>query len=135
MPLTWNAAAFAFCQTGRSSSSTTGTFVSKASSMASDWQRETLDVARVVGEDVHSVLGDDHGVRVTEAADSPVIEAWLDREDHARLERRVIADIEEGRLVVAEPDRVAGVLAPVPGQVVLLEVAHDCAVHVGAGSA
>ena len=37
--------------------------------------------------------------------------------------------------MVAEADRVAGVLAPVAKQVVLLEVAHDSAVDVGAGDA
>ena len=35
----------------------------------SDREREALDVVRVVGQDVHSVLGDNHGVRVSEAAD------------------------------------------------------------------
>jgi hypothetical protein len=70
-----------------------------------------LSIARVVGEDVHSVLGDDHGVQVTEAADRRVIESWLDREDHARLEHSVVADVEERRLMVAQSYRVAGVLA------------------------
>ena len=47
----------------------------------------------------------------------------------------MVADVEERRLVVAQADAVAGVLAPVPEQVVLLEVAHHGAVDVGAGGA
>jgi hypothetical protein len=46
----------------------------------------------------------------------------LDREDHARLDDGVVADVEERRLVVAQPDRVANALPPVGQQVVGLEV-------------
>ena len=63
------------------------------------------------------------------------VDAGLDREDHAGLDRRVIAQIEEGRLVVAQADRVTGVLAPVRQQVVLLEIAHHRAVDVRARDA
>src|SRR5256884_9195768 len=72
---------------------------------------------------------------MTEAADLRVVETWLDREHHARLERRVVADIEERRLMVSEADRMAGVLAPIRQQIVSLEVAQHGAVHVGAGDA
>ena len=48
---------------------------------------------------------------------------------------RVVADVEERRLVVAQADRVADVLAPVRQQVVLLEVAQHGAVDVGARDA
>src|SRR5262245_13366787 len=44
---------------------------------------EALDVARVVGEDVHAVLADRDGVRVAEAADRRVVQTRLDREDHS----------------------------------------------------
>ena len=64
-----------------------------------------------------------------------VVDARLDREHHPRLDRRVVAQVEERRLVVAQADRVAGVLAPVRQQVVLLEVAHHRAVDVGARDA
>ena len=47
----------------------------------------------------------------------------------------MIADVEERRLVVAQADRVSGVLAPVRQQVVALEVAQHGAVDVGAGDA
>ena len=50
-------------------------------------------------------------------ADSLVVEARLDREHHARLDERVVADVQERRLVVAKPDRMAGVLAPVRHQI------------------
>ena len=84
------------------------------------------------GQELDPVLDDDHRVGVAEAAELVVVEARLDREDHARLDRRVVADVEERRLVVAQPDRVARVLPPVREQVVVLEVAHDGAVDVGA---
>jgi hypothetical protein len=88
---------------------------------------------RIFGEDLDPVLGDDDRVRVAEAADGRVVEARLDREHHSGLERRRVADVEERRLVVAQADRVARVLAPVVDEIVLLEVAHDGAVDVGAG--
>src|SRR2546430_13355920 len=34
-------------------------------------------------------------------------------EDHLGLHHRVVAEVEERRLVIAQPDRVSGVLAPV----------------------
>src|SRR5262245_44797301 len=74
--------------------------------------RQALDVARVVGEDLDAVLGDDHGVRVAETADVALVDPRLDREHHALLDGCVVAEVEERRLVVAEPDAVADVLAP-----------------------
>ena len=103
--------------------------------VASGREREALDVDRVVGENLGTLVGDDDRVGVPKAADGGVVEAGFDREDHAGLERGMVADIEERRLVVAEPDAVAGVLAPIAEQVVLLEVPHDGAVDVCAGRA
>jgi hypothetical protein len=57
----------------------------------------------------------------------------LDREDHARLDDGVVADVEERRLVVAQADCVADVLAPVGQQVVVREVREHRTVDVGAG--
>ena len=80
--------------------------------------------------------GRDHDrVGVPEAADRARVEAGLDREHHADVDDREVAEVEERRLVVAKADRMAGVLTPVGQQVVLLEVAHDGAVDVGAGDA
>ncbi len=87
---------------------------------------------RVVGQLLHPVLGHDDRVGVTEAAESGVVQAGLDREHHSGLEHRRVAEVEERSLVIAQADPVAGVLPPVPEQVVLLEVAHDRAVDVGA---
>ena len=72
---------------------------------------------------------------MAEAADRRVVETRLDREHHARLQCRGVADIEKGRLVVSQADRMAGVLAPIGQQIVLLEVAQHRAVDVGAGAA
>ena len=66
---------------------------------------QALDVARVVGEDLDPVVGDDDGVGVAEAAEPLLVDAGLDREDHPGLDRRVVADVEERRLVVAQTDR------------------------------
>ena len=58
----------------------------------SDWKRQALDVAGVVGEDLDpAVLGDDDGVGVPETAEARLVEAGLDREHHPCLERRVVA--------------------------------------------
>ena len=43
----------------------------------------------------------------------------------------MVADVEKRRLVVAQPDRVPGVLPPVRKQIVGLEVAHHRAVDIG----
>jgi MFS family permease len=71
-----------------------------APALASDRDREALDVGRVVREQVDPILGDDDGVRVTEASDRGLVQPRLDREDHARLEDRGVSDVEERRLVV-----------------------------------
>src|SRR6266536_4117807 len=76
--------------------------------LASPLDGQALEIARVVGEDLDSVLGDDHGVGVAEAADVARVDAGLDGEDHAGLDQRVVADVEERRLVVAQADRMAG---------------------------
>src|SRR5262245_61894726 len=85
--------------------------------------REAFEVARVLGEELVPVVGDDDRVGVAEAADLVVVEPRLDGEHHPRLERRRVADVEERRLVVSEPGPVTGVLPPVLEEVLLLEVA------------
>ena len=86
--------------------------------------------------DVDPVLGEDDRVGVAEAADVGLVEPRLDREDHARLDGCVVADVEEGCLVVAQADRVPDVLAPVGQQAVVLEVretARSTSAHVVPG--
>ena len=73
-------------------------------------------------QDVDPVGGHDDRVGVAEAADLARVEPGLDREDHPGLDDGVVADVEERRLVVPQPDRVADVLPPVWKQIVLLEV-------------
>src|SRR5262245_37416807 len=72
---------------------------------------------------------------MAEAADLWGVDAGLDGEDHPRLDRRAVADVEERRLVVAETDRVTGVLAPERQQVDRLEVAEHGLVDVSARGA
>ena len=64
---------------------------------------------------------------MAEAAELPVVDAGLDREHHARFDRRDVADVEERRLVVAQADGVPGVLLPVMEDAVRL---NSCGVGV-----
>src|SRR5690606_39409434 len=70
-------------------------------------QRQTVEVARVVGHQLDAVLGDAHGVGVAEAADLRYVQPWLDGKDHPRLEYRLVAGVEEWPFVVAQADGVA----------------------------
>ena len=65
---------------------------------------ETFQIPGVVGENVDSVRGDDHGVGVPKPSDLVRIHTRFDREHHSRLDAGVVADIEERGLVVAQPD-------------------------------
>ncbi len=72
-------------------------------------EREALQIRRVEGQEIESVLGHRDRVGVAEAPNPFRVEARLDREDHSRDDLGVVADVEERPLVVAQPDRVADV--------------------------
>src|SRR4029079_9712135 len=94
---------------------------------------QTPEVARVVGEDLDPRPGHENCIRVAKATKSLLVDTRLDREDHPRLERRVVALVEEGRLVVAQADPVAGVLAPEVADAVFVQVVEHSVVYVSAG--
>src|SRR5579859_3316978 len=94
---------------------------------------EALEVVRVVGEEFVSVFGHSDGVGMPESADLGVVEAWLDGEHHAGLQRRRVSHVDERRLMHPEAGTVSYVLAPVACEAVLLEVRVHRTVDVGAG--
>src|ERR1700733_11608732 len=94
---------------------------------------EALEVVRVVGEEVVSVFGHGDRVGMPESAHLGVVEAWLDGENHAGLQRRGVSHVDERRLVHSKAGTVSHVLAPVACEAVLLEVGVHRAVDVGAG--
>src|SRR5712664_4798493 len=60
---------------------------------------EALEVVRVVREELVSVFGHSDRVGMPESADLGVVEAWLDGEHHAGLQRRWVSHVNERRLV------------------------------------
>ncbi len=93
--------------------------------MASERDGEAGQIARIVGQHFDAILGDEDRIGVAETAYPRRVQSRLDGEDHARLEHGVIARIEEGTFVIAQANRVAGVVLPVLHQVMLLEVFAD----------
>src|SRR6266511_513233 len=88
---------------------------------------ERGQVARVVRRQLDAVLGHDRRVGVAEAGHSWHVQPGLDREDHAWLDLRLIAQVEERRLVAFQTQPVARVVA---GQVAQ-PGALDLAAHLG----
>ena len=66
-----------------------------------------------------------------EPSDIFQVHARLRREHHARLEHRLVAAVEKGRLVRLEPDRVTDVVAQLIANAELLREPHDRQLHLG----
>src|SRR5438876_847488 len=78
-----------------------------------DRQRQALEVARVVRQEFDPVVGDRDGVGMPKASEACGVETWLDGEHHSRLDLRVVTDVEERALVIAEADAMTDVVLPV----------------------
>src|SRR5690606_5775549 len=62
---------------------------------------QVLQLPRVGGEHLDAGVRDEHRVRVPEPAEARDVDPRLDRQHHARLEHRVVADVQERALVDA----------------------------------
>ena len=69
---------------------------------ASHRQRQTIQIAGIVGQHLNPILGDDDGVRMAEATQFGHVQARLDGKDHAGPEFGLAAQVEEGAFVVTQ---------------------------------
>src|SRR5690606_36214976 len=90
--------------------------------VALNGQGQTLQITRIKGDDLNSILCDHDSIRMPKATEIRRVQPRLDGEHHPRLDDGIVANVEEGSFVAAQANRVTDVMPPILHQVVIFVV-------------
>lgn len=86
------------------------------------WADQRFQIAGVIRQDFNALFRDQYRIGMPESAKPPHIKPRFDGDDHAGTDRRVIAPVEERRLMAEEPDAVPRVMADIFGKPFLRKI-------------
>src|SRR3990170_8540381 len=94
--------------------------------------RQALQMARIISQDLDPILDDYHCIRMAKTSQFRYIQSRFNRENHTGLDYGLVSQIQKGSFMIAQANGVSDMVFPIGHQVLGLVISPDRPVNIRA---